>query len=82
MAPQLLQWESIKRAKEAGKEIYDFWGIAPEDGSKPKWEGFSRFKKSFGGRAIISSGAYDLIYDTSWYNVYNLAFKLRRLLRK
>ncbi len=82
MAPQLLQWGSIKRAMDIGKEIYDFWGIAPEDGSKAKWGGFTRFKKSFGGRAVTSLGAHDLIYNTSWYKLYNLSSKLKRLLKK
>jgi len=82
MAPQLLQWESIKRAHSLGKKIYDFWGIAPQDGSKPNWEGFSRFKKSFGGRAIYSPGAHDLIYDSFWYTLYNLNTKVKSLLKK
>jgi len=82
MAPHLLQYESIKRAKDKGHTIYDFWGIAPEDGSKPNWEGFSRFKKSFGGRAIISPGAYHLIYDSTWYNLYNLGSKLKSILKR
>jgi peptidoglycan pentaglycine glycine transferase (the first glycine) len=82
MAPQLLQWESIKRAREMGNNIYDFGGIAPEDDSKPKWEGLTRFKKSFGGRVITSPGTYDLIYDLSWYKLYNLGAKLKRLLKR
>jgi peptidoglycan pentaglycine glycine transferase (the first glycine) len=82
MGPQLLQWESIKRAKDIGGEVYDFGGIAPKDGSKPKWEGLSRFKKSFGGRVVTSPGTYDLIYDSSWYNLYNLGVKLKYLLRR
>lgn len=82
MAPNVLQWESIKRAKSQGKDIYDFWGIAPADGSKPSWEGFSRFKKSFGGRAILSPGAYNLIYNPSWYNLYNLGVRFKYLFKK
>ena len=82
MGPQLLQWESIKRSKESGKEIYDFGGIAPQDSSRVKWEGLTRFKKSFGGRVISSPGAYDLIYDSSWYNLYNLGVKLKFILKK
>lgn len=81
MAPQLLQWESIKKAQELGNKIYDFWGIAPEDGSKASWQGFTRFKKSFGGRAVFSPGAYDLIYDKSWYSLYNLSSKIRTLFK-
>ncbi|MBU1202603.1 peptidoglycan bridge formation glycyltransferase FemA/FemB family protein [Patescibacteria group bacterium] len=73
MAPHLLQWESIKKAKTLGAEIYDFWGIAPEDGSKPKWVGISRFKKGFGGQVVYSPGAYNLIYNNSWYSIYKLA---------
>lgn len=82
MAPNILQWESIKRAKTAGKEVYDFWGIAPSDGSKESWEGFSRFKKSFGGREILSPGAYDLIYNFSWYNLYNLGARFKYLFKR
>ncbi|MBT6691730.1 peptidoglycan bridge formation glycyltransferase FemA/FemB family protein [Candidatus Parcubacteria bacterium] len=79
MAPHLLQWEIIKQAKEQGYKIYDFWGIAPEDGSKVGWAGFTRFKKGFGGRVIKSPGAHNFIYDKSWYGVYSLMRKLRRL---
>ena len=82
MAPQLLQWESIKRVKGLGSKIYDFGGVAPEDGSKPKWGGLTRFKKSFGGRAITSPGTYDLIYNPSWYKVYYLGVKLKYLLKR
>ncbi|MCD4761269.1 peptidoglycan bridge formation glycyltransferase FemA/FemB family protein [bacterium] len=76
MAPHLLQWETIKQAKEQGFKIYDFWGIAPEDDSKPSWRGFSRFKRSFGGRPIKAAGAYDLIYNKTWYSIYKLSKKI------
>lgn len=78
MAPHLLQWESIKRAKEHGYTKYDLGGIAPEDGSKPRWAGLTRFKKGFGGYGVKSPGAYDLIYDKSWYSLYKLSKKILR----
>lgn len=81
MAPHLLQWESIKKAKEDGFNIYDFWGIAPSDGSKPRWEGFSRFKKGFGGELVESPGAHNFVYNDSWYNIYLFLSKLRRIIR-
>ncbi|MDD5749418.1 MAG: peptidoglycan bridge formation glycyltransferase FemA/FemB family protein [Patescibacteria group bacterium] len=82
MAPHLLQWESIKKAKIEGLHFYDFWGIAPEDGSKPSWQGISRFKKSFGGRSLVYPGAYNLIYNQNWYNLYDLSKRFRRCFKK
>ncbi len=73
MAPSLLQWESIKRAKSQGLLVYDFWGIAPEDNSQPHWEGITRFKKGFGGQRLTSPGSYDYIYHPTWYNIYHLS---------
>ncbi len=72
MAPQLLQWESIRQAKAAGFLVYDFWGIAPKDKSQERWQGITRFKKGFGGQRISSPGAYDFIYHPTWYQIYHL----------
>lgn len=80
MAPHLLQWESIKKMQELGCDIYDFWGLAPTDGSRPKWEGLSRFKKSYGGEAQSAPGAYDLIYDQGWYRLYKFGRRLKNLI--
>jgi len=45
-----LQWEAILEAKRRGCEIYNFWGIAPEDSGKDHpWAGLTLFKKGFGG---------------------------------
>lgn len=82
MAPNILQWETIKQSKELGYRLYDFWGVAPEDGSKPSWQGITRFKKSFGGRSLVYPGAYGLIYNNTWYNLYNLNSKIRALIKK
>ncbi len=78
MAPQLLQWETIKQAKELGYTIYDLGGVAPSDGSKAKWVGLTRFKQSFGGRLLSSPGSYSLIYNTGWYNLYKLAKTIKQ----
>lgn len=82
MAPHTLQWQTIKQAKELGYKIYDFWGIAPADNSKPNWEGFTRFKKGFGGTVMESPGAHDLVYNEPWYRIYLLSKKVRKILRK
>ncbi len=78
MAPYLLQWEAIKKARDLGFRYFDFGGLAPADGSKPSWEGFSRFKRSFNGEEMTSPGTFDFIYIPMWYSVY---LKLRQVNR-
>jgi len=71
MAPYLLQWEQIKKARERECLEYDFWGI-----DEKKWPGITRFKKGFRGREIDHIGAYDLIFQPIWYKLYKLARKI------
>jgi lipid II:glycine glycyltransferase (peptidoglycan interpeptide bridge formation enzyme) len=51
-APTLLAWEAIKYARSEGKKIFDFEGIYDERYPLKNWKGFSRFKKSFGGKQV------------------------------
>ena len=74
MAPHLLQWEQIKWAKENGFQIYDFWGISETD---PRWAGFTRFKKGFGGHEKNLPGTSDLVYNQRAYKIYNFIKKFR-----
>ncbi|MDD5043689.1 MAG: peptidoglycan bridge formation glycyltransferase FemA/FemB family protein [Patescibacteria group bacterium] len=77
MAPHLLQWETIKRAKAEGYKYYDFWGIAPPGSSKAKsWAGITRFKKGFGGEEVKYPGTYDKVISAWWYQFYNLGRKV------
>ncbi len=73
MAPHLLQWESIRRAREAGARVYDFYGIAPEHADDHRWNGITRFKTGFGGRVHSYPGAFNLVYQKAWYFAYRLA---------
>src|SRR4030042_2496890 len=50
--PTILTWEAIKYAKNKGKKIFDFEGIYDERFPFKSWQGFSRFKKSFGGKVV------------------------------
>ncbi len=81
MAPHFLHWTCLKRYQEQGYKFYDWWGIAPQDGSKPSLEGVSRFKMGFAGERQIAPGTYDFIYEDSWYKAYQLFRKLRRKLK-
>ncbi len=82
MAPHLLQWEAVRESQSLGYKYYDFWGVAPSDGSRPRWEGFTRFKKSFGGRSVASPGAYNLIYNSTWYKLYEFSSRFNRWIRR
>ncbi|MBI3255488.1 MAG: peptidoglycan bridge formation glycyltransferase FemA/FemB family protein [Candidatus Andersenbacteria bacterium] len=79
MAPQLLYWETIRRAKERGCLTFDFYGVAPEnaDNNHP-WVGITRVKMGFGGKRVGYAGAYDLILKPIWYWGINMARSLRR----
>ncbi len=70
MPSYLLQWEAMRRAKEAGCTLYDLWG-APErfDESAPMW-GVFRFKRGFGGQVVRTLGAWDFIARPWWHRIY------------
>jgi len=72
MAPYLLHWEMIKKAKAEGFEHYDFWGIAPENEPNHPWAGITRFKKGFGGVEVSYPGTFDLPMKKIWYLMYRL----------
>jgi len=78
MAPYLLHWQAISDAKKEGKRYYDFGGVAPENALNHKWEGISRFKRSFGGYQLESAGAFDLVFNLGWYSVYQIAKMIKR----
>ena len=73
MAPYLLQFEIIKKAKADDFKFYDFYGIDAK-----KWPGVTRFKNGFGGFVYNYAGTYDLVFRTRLYFLYNLLRKLRR----
>ena len=69
MAPYLLQWETIKKAKKQGKKHYDFWGV-----DEKKWPGVTRFKTGFSPKTGFAeyAGAWDEAYASLWYGLYKL----------
>ena len=75
MAPHLLHWKQITYAKRRGCKRYDFWGI-----DEKKWPGLTAFKRQFGGRELIYPLGADVIFQRSFYNIYKLAKKLKRIL--
>lgn len=57
-AQYLLVWQAIKLAKKRNCQIFDFEGIYDQRFSNKSWQGFSHFKKSFGGKEIKYPGVF------------------------
>ena len=70
MPNHLLQWEAIRWSKEAGCQVYDFWG-APDrvDPNEPMY-GVYRFKEGFGAQFVQTIGAWDFPIKSLQYRLY------------
>lgn len=79
-ATGILTIQLILDAKTKGKQIFDFWGIAPENAPDDHpWAGFTAFKKTFQGHEKDYAGTYDIIISPLKYRLYT---KLRNLKRR
>ncbi len=58
MAQYLLVWKGIKLSKKRGCRLFDFEGIYDKRFPVKAWQGFSHFKKSFGGKEIEYPGCF------------------------
>lgn len=63
MAPYLLQWEAIKRAKDEGSRYYDFLWVAPPGSQNDPLSGVTDFKHKFSPCSRYVSGA--ILYNVS-----------------
>ena len=79
-ASSLVQWEAIQDAKKRGMNVYNFWGIAPENSPKHPWRGITLFKKGFGGHEIEYIHAHD-VPISPFYVIPRTIETIRRMLR-
>jgi lipid II:glycine glycyltransferase (peptidoglycan interpeptide bridge formation enzyme) len=73
-----LVWQMILDARASGTHRFDFWGITPGGTPGHPWEGFSQFKRSFGGEAVERAGTWDLAVRSVRHRLYRAATRLRR----
>ena len=73
MAPYLLHFEIMRRAKASGCEWYDMWGVAPVDQPDHSWQRISEFKRKFGGVEVQLVPTLDYVYDAAAYELYRSA---------
>ena len=70
-APTLLTWEAILDAKKSGKKIFDFDGVYDKRYKNTKnWQGFTKFKESFGGDAVTYPGTF-VKYNNPMFKLLN-----------
>lgn len=70
MAPYLLHYEIMLKAKARGLRWYDFYGVSPADQLEHRWAKISAFKRKFGGCEMAFGPALDFIFDDSGYQEY------------
>ncbi len=70
MGGYALQWAAMKRARELGCKIYDFYGYVPHRSPEHRYSRFSQFKSQFGGRHIRFIGAQDFLFLDNIANVF------------
>jgi hypothetical protein len=79
-----LVWQMILDARESGARRFDFWGITPlseptsSGAGRHPWDGFSQFKRSFGGEAVERAGTWDLSVRPVRHGIYRAMVRLRR----
>lgn len=78
MAPYLLHWEIIGRAKSKNCRLYDLLAIAPPDQVNHPYLGLTRFKSQFGGAPVRLLGSWDFVCQPTWYKIYRRIERWRR----
>lgn len=77
MAPYLLQWEAIQRAKRWGCRLYDFRAIPDLLREDQDMFGVYRFKEGFGGYQFTTLQTWTLAYRPFLFGLWQLYFRGR-----
>jgi lipid II:glycine glycyltransferase (peptidoglycan interpeptide bridge formation enzyme) len=80
MAPYALQWKAMQDAKAFGCEVYDLFGIPPDENPDHPMAGLYRFKTGFGGAIIHRPGSWDYPYKPELHALFKRAESLRKRL--
>lgn len=67
MAPYLLQFEIMRKAKALNCQCYDLFGITPQNEPSDGWTDISVFKRKFGGQELRLVPTLEYIYDPIAY---------------
>lgn len=77
--PYAAMAELQRGLRESGTTTLDLWGVRePDDDSvDASWEGFSLFKRRFGGTPLRHPGTFDMVVDPTWNRIRDLRERLR-----
>jgi peptidoglycan pentaglycine glycine transferase (the first glycine) len=77
MAPYLLQWEAIRRARSWGCTLYDFRAIPDILREDQDMWGVYRFKEGFGGYPFTTLHTWSAPYRPTLFALWQLFFRAR-----
>ena len=78
MAPYLLHFDIMCRAKARGCRYYDLFGIAPQGAQDSAWSGISEFKRKLGGREVRLVPSLEYVYGSGVYQEWLALQQARR----
>lgn len=82
MAPYLLQWHAIRKARTQGDRRYDFLGIAPPGSTGHPLAGVTEFKRKFGGDVREEVPPHDVLLRPVLARLFRVARKAAHVLRR
>ena len=82
--PYAVMGALLRAHRDAGSRSFDLWGVRERDDPtvKEAWEGFSLFKRRFGGTPVRHPGTFDLVIDPFWHAVRDIRERLMDLRRR
>lgn len=69
-------------AKRDGQKEFDFYGVTTSDNPNHPWQGFSKFKRSFGGSLRTYAGTWDFPLKKARYSLFRFFRAINRWRRK
>ncbi len=81
--PYAAMAELQRALREDSTDSLDLWGVREPDDETvdASWEGFSVFKRRFGGTPLRHPGTFDIVIDPTWNRIRDWRERLRSLAR-
>jgi lipid II:glycine glycyltransferase (peptidoglycan interpeptide bridge formation enzyme) len=81
--PYAVMGALLRAHRDAGTRSFDLWGVRERDDPTVNvaWEGFSLFKRRFGGMPVRHPGTFDLVIDPFWHTIRDVRERLMDLRR-